>query len=227
MPKQQKRLNNAGITNIKTLIEAVEQYGKIRKIACKPIDQISQKIRKLERECKMMQKGDINFTSTEVARQLVELTRIYENSRVLESSVGTGAIADCIREVTQNVDVVECMSTFRELLELKGYNLVGNDFLQYQPVEKYQAIIMNPPSSDEQNHIKHAYLMLADGGVLVSISSPNWTFAGDKKSVEFRNWIDDEVYYTQDLASGTFEMTGVSTKILVIEKHEQAKEQSA
>lgn len=119
------------------------------------------------------------------------------------------------------------MSTFRKLLKLKGYNLVGDDFLEYQPTEKYDSIIMNPPFSDEQNHIRHAYEMLADGGTLVSISSPHWTFASDKKSVEFRNWIDNETYYTQDLASGTFEMTGVPAKILVIEKHEQTKEQSA
>lgn len=219
VPKQQKRLNNAGITNTKTLIEAVGQYAKILDVACKPIDQTVQKIKKLERECKMMQKGDINFTPTEVARQLVNLAMIDSNSKVLEPSAGTGAIADCIREVTQNVDVVECMSTFRELLQLKSYNLVGDDFLEYHPIEKYQAIIMNPPFSDEQNHIKHAYSMLADGGTLVSISSPHWTFAGDKKSVEFRNWLDNETYYTKDLASGTFEMTGVSAKILVIEKN--------
>ena len=140
---------------------------------------------------------------------------------MLEPSAGIATIADEIRKITSDIDVVEQMSNFRELLLLKGYSLVGDDFLRYQSEPIYDAIIMNPPFSDEQNHIKHAYDLLKEGGTLVSISSPHWTFANDRKSVEFREWLEDEIYYTEDLKSGTFEMTGVASKIIVIEKRKQ------
>lgn len=112
-------------------------------------------------------------------------------------------------------------------LLIKGYNVVGSDFLEYNTDQKYDAIIMNPPFSDEQNHIKHAYDLLKNDGILVAISSTHWTFANDKQSVEFREWLENETYFTEDLKSGTFEMTGASTKIIVIEKHEQAESKTA
>lgn len=227
VPKRQKRLQKANISNTEELIKAIEEYKVIIELVNKPQDQTALKIKRLERECKMMQKGDINFTPSEVAEKLVELARISEGDKVLEPSAGIANIADEVRKVTTNIDVVEQMSTFRELLILKGYNLVGDDFLQYQSEPIYDAIIMNPPFSDEQNHIKHAYDLLKNGGILVSISSQHWTFAKDRKSVEFREWLEDEMYFTEDLKSGTFEMTGVTSKIIVIEKHVNQSEMTA
>lgn len=227
VPKIQKRLQKANISNTQELVKAIEEYKAIVKAVNKPQDQTALKIKRLERECKMMQKGDINFTPSEVAKILVELARISEGDKVLEPSAGIASIADEIQKVTTNIDVVEQMSTFRELLILKGYNLVGDDFIQYQSEPIYDAIIMNPPFSDEQNHIKHAYDLLKDGGTLISISSPHWTFANDRKSVAFREWLEDETYFTEDLKSGTFEMTGVASKIIVIEKRVNQSEKTA
>lgn len=221
VPTKQKRLNKANIYNTNDLLKAVEEYAVIHTIINKPVDYKEKKIKQLEREYKMQQKGDINFTPSEVAKQLTEYARIDISSKVLEPSAGIGNIADQIKHLTNNIDVCEQMYHFSELLKLKGYNVVDNDFLEYETNNKYDAIIMNPPFSDEQNHIKHAYDLLKNGGTLVSISSPHWTFANDKKSVEFREWLENETYFIEDLKGGTFEMTGVATKIIVIEKHEQ------
>lgn len=227
VPKMQKRLNRAGITNTTELIEAIKQYDKICQEAVKPIDKTAQQIKKLESEYKMQQKGDINFTPQEVAEQLIKHARIGKNSRVLEPSAGIGSLADAIRKVTDKIDIVEQMFGFRELLKLKGYNLVGDDFLEYETENLYDAIIMNPPFSDEQRHIKHAFDLLKAGGTLVSITSPHWTFAKDKNSLSFNDWLDDKTNYTIDLPSGTFEMTGVSSKILVIEKAANEQQRTA
>lgn len=218
VPKKQKRLNKAGIYNTQQLLDAVSEYSAIVDAASKPVDQTQMKIKKLERECIMMQKGDINFTPPEIARHMVELARINSDSVVLEPSAGIARIADEIKAVAPKVDVVEQMSNFRELLTLKGYNLVGDDFMQYAPDKLYDAVIANPPFSEEKAHIKRMYELLKPGGTLVTICSPHWTFARDKKAVEFKNWVEDLDGYTKDLPSGTFEMTGVSSKILVIEK---------
>lgn len=227
VPTKQKRLNKANIYNTSDLLRSVDEYEVIYKIINKPINQTEKKIKQLEREYKMQQKGDINFTPLEVVEQLIQYANIDENSRVLEPSAGIGNIADPIKQITNNLDVCEYMYHFSELLKLKGYNVVANDFLEYETDNKYDAIIMNPPFSDEQNHIKHAYDLLKDDGVLVAISSPHWTFANDKKSIEFREWLENEIYFTKDLQSGTFEMTGVASKIIVIEKHEQITERTA
>lgn len=227
VPTRQKRLNKANIYNTADLLKAVEEYEVIHTIINKPVNYTEKKIKQLEREYKMQQKGDINFTPSDVVKQLIEYAKIDENSKVLEPSAGIGNIADQVKPYTSNIDVCEQMYHFSELLSLKGFNVVGSDFLEYETNNKYDAIIMNPPFSDEQNHIKHAYELLKDGGTLVSISSPHWTFASDKQSVEFREWLENETYFAQDLASGTFEMTGVSTKIIVIEKHEQVESKTA
>lgn len=214
----QKCLKKANIFNTQQLLKAVEEYSTIVDTASKPVDQTQMKIKKLERECIMMQKGDINFTPPEVAKYMVELARIDSDSIVLEPSAGIARIADEIKAVTLNVDVVEQMPIFKELLTLKGHNLVCDDFMQYAPVKLYDAVIANPPFSEEEAHIKHMYNLLKPGGTLVTICSPHWTFARDKKAVEFKSWIEEMDGYTQDLPSGTFEMTGVASKILVIEK---------
>lgn len=221
VPKRQKRLQKAGINNTSDLLKVVEEYKTIYNTCSKPCNYTEKKIKQLEREYKMQQKGDINFTPVNVVEEMIQYAQIDKNSRVLEPEVGIGNIADKVKETTNNLDVIECMYHFRELLKLKGHNVVADDFLQYETDNKYDAIIMNPPFSDEQNHIKHAYDLLKDDGILVAISSPHWTFANDKKSIEFREWIENETYFIHDLPSGTFEMTGVSSKIIVIEKNEQ------
>ena len=229
VPKRQKRLNKAGIYNTEQLIKSIVEYGEIVKEAIKPIDRTAQEIKRRENECKLQQKGDIQFTPSEVAAQLVELAGIDENSRVLEPSAGIGNIVDKIKEVTKNIDVIERMSNFRELLRLKGYSLVGDDFLEYRTEKLYDSIIMNPPFSKNQDieHLKHAFSMLKNGGTLVCVTSPHWSFAGDKQSIDFRNWLDEQDYYTEDLKAKTFEMTGVTSKILVINKKVEQRENIA
>lgn len=227
VPKMQKRLQKANISNTDELVASIEEYKKIVESTNKPQNKTALKIKRLEREYKMTQKGDINFTPENIAKQLVDYSRIDANSRVLEPSAGIGNIADVIKDATEHIDVVERMCNFRELLQLKGYNLVGDDFLEYETENLYDAIIMNPPFSDEQAHIKHAYDLLKPNGTLVAVCSQHWTFANDKKSQEFREWAENENSFTVDLPAGTFEMTRVPTKILVIEKPAQEEQKTA
>lgn len=228
LPKRQKKLQRYGINNTKELITAVEEYKQIYDSVRSYINPIQQQIKKLTSEYKLRQKGDINFTPAEVVEEMIRLARIDNNSIVLEPSAGIGNIADKIKEVTENIDVCEQMYSFVELLKMKGYNIAGNDFLEYNRHNYYDAILMNPPFSNNQDitHLKHAYNLLKAGGTLVCITSPHWTFANDRTSQEFRQWIEQQEYFTTDLPSGTFEMTGVRSQIVVIEKQEEAMQQA-
>ena len=221
LPKMKARLAKAEIFNTADLLKAIAEYEDIIQIVEEGIpkeDETQRKIKKLESEFKMRQKGDIHFTPTRLVDKLIEYARIDEKSVVLEPSAGIGNIADMVKNITQHVDVVEKVYDFCDLLKLKGYSLVGSDFMEYNPEKKYDAIIANPPFSEEQEHIRHMYDLLSDNGTIVTVCSPHWTFANDKKSIAFREWLDEKTYYVKDVPSGVFDMTNVAAKILVIEK---------
>jgi hypothetical protein len=224
--EERRRLSRMGINSVEELRVYLREYFNYRTVKGS-IDPKEQKIKELERKFKFDQKGDINFTPSDIALQLIEYADIDHNSIVLEPSAGIGNIADQIKKFVDNVDVCEQMYSYRELLGLKGFNVVESDFLQYNNPNYYDCIIMNPPFSDEQNHIKHAYDLLKVGGKLIAITSPHWTFANDKASKDFRQWFNDQGgEIAEELESGTFEMTGVKSNIIVITKEAETMQKA-
>src|SRR5690606_14451501 len=109
----------------------------------------------------------------DTAAEVVELAEIQPGMAVLEPSAGNGMLADAIKDAGGNVDVVEMAGQLREILQEKGHNLIGNDFLELPTDEKYDRIVMNPPFSKNQDidHVTHAYSMLKPGGRIVAIVS--------------------------------------------------------
>src|SRR5690606_41636373 len=69
-----------------------------------------------------------------------------------EPSAGAGHIADELKKTGAHVDTVEQNGTLRQILKDKDHNLVGSDFLQYNPKEKYDRIVMNPPFERSEEH---------------------------------------------------------------------------
>lgn len=217
-----KRLEKLCIKNESELVDFMEKkFIPIVDIVEKNngVNENELKIKKLEREYKMEQKGDINFTPKELVNILIDYADIQEGEKILEPSAGIGNIADELKKKSNNIDVLEYMYNYNELLKMKGFNVVGNDFMNYNRKNYYDKVVMNPPFSKEQEHIKHAYECLKDGGKIIAITSPHWTFASDKKSAEFREWLDNMTYdiYESDIK---FEFTNVAYKILVIDKEE-------
>ena len=225
--EERRRLERMGVESVEELRVYLREYFNYRTVKTQQVDPKQQKIKELERKYKFDQKGDINFTPSDIALQLIEYANIDHNSIVLEPSAGIGNIADQIKKFVDNVDVCEQMYSYRELLGLKGFNVVGSNFLEYNNFNYYDSIIMNPPFSNEQEHIKHAFSLLKAGGKLVAITSPHWTFANDKNSKEFRQWFNEmggEI--AEELESGTFEMTGVRTNIIILDKEEETMQKA-
>jgi len=145
---------------------------------------------------------------------------------VLEPSAGMGHIAERIREAGVEPDVIELSGKRRELLEAKGFNIVGSDFVETQPVAGYDRIIMNPPFSDRRDaeHVRHAYDILKPGGRLVAIMGEGVFFGQDKKAQAFRDWLDEVGGTSEKLEEGTFldpslpVNTSVSARMVVIDK---------
>ncbi|BBW91794.1 hypothetical protein PS1M3_18810 [Pseudoalteromonas sp. PS1M3] len=223
-----KRLDRMGITNVPTLRTALIEYMNLSENSS--AGKAPSKLSKMERDLQRTMLGNRNAfndffpTPESLAGDIAEMADIEPGMKVLEPSAGNGLLADAAKEKGASVDVVEMGGQLREILQEKGHNLVGSDFLEYSPKADYDRIIMNPPFSNDQDiaHVEHAYKMLKPGGKLVAITS---SMAGDrsnKTNKSFKEWLDSLDAEQQQLPANAFKSslnpTGVNTKVIVLEK---------
>jgi hypothetical protein len=139
---------------------------------------------------------------------------------VLEPSAGLGAIARYLHGL--NFTLIEKNHDRCEELKKTYKHVLEMDFLQFDQTEFFTRIYMNPPFEELQDvdHVRHAYDLLTDGGKMVSVMAESAFFRSDKKSVEFRDWLEDVNAYVEKLPDGSFKEsgTGVNTRLVVIEK---------
>ena len=161
-------------------------------------------------------------TPKDVVRQLIELAELNSSDYVLEPSAGEGAIANELKVITNNVHVIELNPKMYAVLEPIFQMSMNKDFLQVEPKELYDKVVMNPPFSKQQDvdHILHAYKTLKPGGILVSVVSESPFFRNNKKSVEFREWLEKMNAEIIDLEAGAFKESGtmVKTRIIKVRK---------
>ena len=212
-----KRLQKAGITDTDELAAAVECFDTLLQSAVIPPDPNAIRLRDMLYRAKMYQKGDIQFTPPELAKELVALAGVRKDSRVLEPEAGIGNIADAAKEVTDQVDCIERMTDFCEILKLKKHNVIGNDLLTAETAPIYDAVVMNPPFSEECEHIKRAFDFLRPGGSLVAVCSSSIQWKSTRKYEQFRDWLSEHTH-SIDECGAKFEMTGVHTVVLVVDK---------
>lgn len=212
-----KRLQKGGITDTDELAAAVECFDTLLQSAVIPPDPNAIRLRDMLYRAKMYQKGDIQFTPPELAKELVALAGVRKDSRVLEPEAGIGNIADVAKEVTDHVDCIERMTDFCEILKLKKHNVIGNDLLTAETAPIYDAVVMNPPFSEECEHIKRAFDFLRPGGSLVAVCSSSIQWKSTRKYEQFRDWLSEHTH-SIDECGAKFEMTGVHTVVLVVDK---------
>lgn len=212
-----KRLQKAGITDTDELAAAVECFDTLLQSAVIPPDPNAIRLPDMLYRAKMYQKGDIQFTPPELAKELVALAGVRKDSRVLEPEAGIGNIADAAKEVTDHVDCIERMTDFCEILKLKKHNVIGNDLLTAETAPIYDAVVMNPPFSEECEHIKRAFDFLRPGGSLVAVCSSSIQWKSTRKYEQFRDWLSEHTH-SIDECGAKFEMTGVHTVVLVVDK---------
>lgn len=216
--KQIKRLKKANITTTEELETAIIAFDNLRKLAVTPVDQKEKRLRKLLYEAKMSQGGDIQFTPEPLAKELVAISGITSDSLVLEPEAGIGSIADAAREITGSVYCIERQRLFCEILALKNYSLLSTDLMKTEAEDKYDAVLMNPPFSEECEHIQKAYEFVRPGGTLTAICSNSVTWKSTNKYKTFREWLSGSVYEFITPKESNFEMTGVNTVILNMRK---------
>lgn len=184
------------------------------------------RVKKMEREMIGRRNDGLDFfpTPAETAQAMIDAAELDEGMTVLEPSAGWGHIAEMVRDSGVDPDVVELSGARRELLEAKGFNVIGNDFMDV--VGEYDRIIMNPPFSGRRDaqHVEHAYSLLRPGGRLVAIMGEGVFFGQDKKAQQFREWLESVGGTSEKLADGSFldpslpVNTGVNARMVVIDK---------
>lgn len=163
-------------------------------------------------------------TPKKVIDLMLDYADVESFHTVLEPSAGHGAIADEVKEIGCNITVVECNHTLKEILTLKGYEVLAGDFLECEPDngQDFDRVLMNPPFENLQDidHVLHAYKFLRAGGVLVSVMSPSPFFNGNKKATAFREFLDTVTSEVIELPENSFKEsgTGVSSRLLVLHK---------
>lgn len=216
-----QRLQRMGVTSTPQFRAMLREYVTFRGDAVE-----ADKATELERALVGSKVGfDFFPTPRTVADQMVQEAGITAGMKVLEPSAGNGNIAEAIRDAGSTPEVIELSSQLREILEAKGFTVVGQDFLEHTE-GGYDAIIQNPPFSNNADiaHVKHAYDLLAPGGKLVSIVGEGAFFRSGKTETEFRDWLDAHEATVEQLPAGTFEdktlmaTTGANGRMVIIEK---------
>ena len=209
---------------------AAEQRSALREfIALQEAPAAPDRVKQLERAMVGRANDGLDFfpTPAETAQAMIEAADIQEGMRVLEPSAGMGHIAEQIRDVTGvDPDVIEFSGNRRELLEAKGFNVVGQDFME--TVGQYDRIVMNPPFSNRRDaeHVQHAYSLLKPGGRLVAIMGEGVFYGQDRKAQAFREWLEEVGGTSEKLEEGTFldpslpVNTGVNARMVVVDKPE-------
>lgn len=212
------RMKRLGLNNIKDLKAALSELVELRSETKK-----EDPVKAMERDLLGTKIPGFFPTRKPVVDRMILEAEIEDGMTVLEPSAGIGNIADGIKEEGVDPDVIEISGSLRPILEAKGFNVVGSDFMEFDG--KYDRIIMNPPFEKGQDvdHVRHAYELLNPGGRIVSIMGEHPFFASDSKSEEFREWLDD-VGTSEKLPEGSFKgkealrETGVNARMVVIDK---------
>lgn len=186
-------------------------------------------------------KKDFQFfrTPPSVVNQMREIIEAwnennpYKCKAVLEPSAGDGAILEMLVDLfpvndtpsmgkSNDVFAVELNPRMQETLSGFGVEVFCPvDFLTFND-GPFDVIAANPPFTGNQDikHVRHMESQLVEGGILVSVMSMHFTFATDKESVSFKEWLNNFEHEVIELPAGAFKESGtnVAACLLVIRK---------
>lgn len=218
--KEYNRLVSAGITP-ENFHAALEEYRQL-----KSYGEREPAWKKLERGLIGRKIPGFFPTPKTVIGKMLDRAKIEPGMSVLEPSAGKGDILDALksRHPEAQAKALEISGDLRAVIEGKGHTVAGDDFIEHG--EKYDRVIGNPPFENHQDidHLRHAYSLLKPGGRVVFVMSSGPFFREQNKDREFRGWFDSVGGEVEDLPQGSFSgsdafrQTGVSTKLVTIDK---------
>lgn len=172
-------------------------------------------------------KQDYFPTPPEIIEQMFFWSEIKSGMSVLEPNAGGGAIACELRDYFGkhiSLDLVEINPKLVARLYQKGftkengYDVYCTDFLSFAPGKLYDRILMNPPFHDaaDIDHVSKAFSLLKPGGVLTAIMSHGTTWHSDRKTTEFRRFIEPYEHFSCEYTNNEFRASGTNVKTWMV-----------
>lgn len=163
------------------------------------------------------------YTPKELARELAEIADIRPQMVCLEPSVGHGAIYEAVKAAQPFAAVVaiDANPDVLPVLKAKGLGCMTADFLECEPKDfaSFDRVIMNPPFTKDQDiqHVRHAFEFLREGGRLVALMSPGFTFGESKIRREFREFVEEHGRVVREVEAGAFKDSGTDIRTVIVE----------
>ncbi len=173
------------------------------------------------------------YTPPELAKQMATRAHLTPGMRVLEPSVGEGALVKAAHACAPRL-MFYCVDndepTFMRFSKtwegFVGASIQGHlaDFLQVipptKPEQMFDVVLMNSPFTGgaDMAHVTHAWEFLRPGGVLVALTSPAWKTATTKPAKAFRELLAINDAEVEDVPRKTFEHTDIATVLVVMHK---------
>ena len=163
-------------------------------------------------------------TPAETCERLIGYLTFPNDARVLDPSAGSGRFLEAVRDNWEIVgDACEWNTTLRQLLEKKGFPILGDDALSLEG--QWDRILMNPPfeKGADIEHVEYAFERnLAPGGSLLAIMSESAFISVKKPVTRFWETMRPFCVLEERLPAGTFEEsgTGVNARFCIFEKPE-------
>jgi hypothetical protein len=154
-------------------------------------------------------------TPADLADRLVGLSGLSRGAIGLEPSAGRGRIARAIHDAGADVVMCEIQEDLHACLSEFGV-VIGSDFLELAPAKflHVDAVVANPPFARGQDvaHVRQMARWLTDGGRIVSVMSPGWTFRESRPYADFRRWAEGMSAEWIELPEGTFAESGTNVR---------------
>ncbi len=112
-----------------------------------------------------------------ISEMIAPYRKNIKKLQILEPSAGTGSILDYLADGLSykapkaNLYAVEINPELVYVLQGKGYKILADDFLSYKPVHTFDLIVMNPPFSNGDEHLLHAWDILWTGDVVCLLNA--------------------------------------------------------
>ena len=156
-------------------------------------------------------------------------------SSVLENSAGKGDLVDAIKEkfkyskgsycdrnIILDVDCIELDENLQHILKGKGHRVVHDNYLTYESMKNYSAIIMNPPFSLGDKFLLKAIEMQKDqGGIIITLLNSETLknpYSNTRKELAQKlEEYNAEIEYIQDAFIDSERNTSVEIALIKIE----------
>lgn len=126
-----------GITSTSDLVKAGKALNDLMIGKYSPQDPQAKKIKDAETALIGNKIPGFFPTPKKIIEEAIDRLDLKPGMKVLEPSAGKGDMADALRDAGAEVDTIEPNSALRNILELKGHNIVDHDLLDFKPRESY------------------------------------------------------------------------------------------